>query len=133
MRQPGLSGKDSRVAEGEVQRIKDQLLAIDQRVKPYGARFVTAGVTADRAELEAAGDALVAGRRAGSSTARGERRWNATLRAGVPGWTGGSRMPDPGCGPGAGPSSTQLIGHARAGVAGHRDPSRLPDTEEVLR
>jgi hypothetical protein len=55
-----LSGKDRRVAEAEVRRIKDQLLAIDQRVKPYGARFVTAGVTADRAELEAAADALVA-------------------------------------------------------------------------
>ena len=55
-----LSGKDRRVAEAEVRRIKDQLLAIDQRVKPYGARFVTAGVTADRTELEAAADALVA-------------------------------------------------------------------------
>lgn len=55
-----LSGKDRRVAEAEVRRIKDQLLAIDQRVKPYGARFVTAGVTADRAELEAAADALLA-------------------------------------------------------------------------
>lgn len=55
-----LSGKDPRVAEAEVQRIKDQLLAIDQRVKPYGARFATAGVTADRAELEAAADALLA-------------------------------------------------------------------------
>jgi hypothetical protein len=54
------SGKDPRVAEAEVQRIKDQLLAIDQRVKPYGARFATAGVTADRAELEAAADALLA-------------------------------------------------------------------------
>jgi hypothetical protein len=55
-----LSGKDRRVAEAEVGRIKDQLLAIDQRVKPYGARFVTAGVTAERAELEAAVDALLA-------------------------------------------------------------------------
>jgi hypothetical protein len=55
-----ISGKDRRAAEAEVQRIKDQLLAIDQRVKPYGARFVTAGVTADRADLEAAADALLA-------------------------------------------------------------------------
>jgi hypothetical protein len=55
-----LSGKDRRVAEAEVQRIKDQLLAIDQRVKPYGARFMIAGVTADRAELEAVADVLLA-------------------------------------------------------------------------
>jgi len=55
-----LSGKDPRVAEAEVGRIKDQLLAIDQRVKPYGARFATAGATADRAELEAAAGALLA-------------------------------------------------------------------------
>jgi hypothetical protein len=55
-----VSGKDPRVAEAEVQRIKDQLLAIDQRVKPYGARLATAGATADRAELAAAADALLA-------------------------------------------------------------------------
>jgi hypothetical protein len=55
-----LSGKDPRVAEAEVQRIKDQLLAIDRRVKPYGARFATAGVTADRAEPAAAAEALLA-------------------------------------------------------------------------
>jgi hypothetical protein len=55
-----LSGKDPRVAEAEVGRVKDQLLAIDQRVKPYGARFATAGATADRAELAAAAGALLA-------------------------------------------------------------------------
>jgi hypothetical protein len=54
-----LSGKDPRVAEAEVGRVKDQLLAIDQRVKPYGARFATAGATADQAELAAAADALL--------------------------------------------------------------------------
>ena len=55
-----LSGEDPRVAEAEVGRVKDQLMAIDQRIKPYGARFATAGVTADRAELEAAAGALLA-------------------------------------------------------------------------
>jgi hypothetical protein len=54
------SGKDPRVAEAEVGRVKDQLLAIDERVKPYGARFATAGATADQAELEAAAGALLA-------------------------------------------------------------------------
>jgi hypothetical protein len=54
-----LSGKDPRVAEAEVGRVKDQLLAIDQRVKPYGARFATAGATADQAELAAAAGALL--------------------------------------------------------------------------
>jgi hypothetical protein len=63
-----LSGKDPRVAEAEVQRIKDQLLAIDARVKPYGARFATAGATADRAELAAAADALLAYHLAGRQT-----------------------------------------------------------------
>jgi hypothetical protein len=43
-----LSGKDPRVAEAQVQRVKDELLAIDERVKPYGARCATAGATADR-------------------------------------------------------------------------------------
>jgi hypothetical protein len=55
-----LSGKDPRVAEAEVGRVKAQLVAIDQRVKPYGARFATAGATADRAELAAAAGALLA-------------------------------------------------------------------------
>jgi hypothetical protein len=55
-----LSGKDPRIAEAEVGRVKDQLLAIDQRVKPYGARFATAGATADQAELAAAAGALLA-------------------------------------------------------------------------
>jgi hypothetical protein len=55
-----LSGKDPRVAEAEVERVKGQLLAIDQRVKPYGARLATAGATADQAELEAAAGALLA-------------------------------------------------------------------------
>jgi len=55
-----LSGKDRRVAEAEVGRVKGQLLAIDERIKPYGARFATAGATADRAELAAAVGPLAA-------------------------------------------------------------------------
>jgi hypothetical protein len=54
-----LSGKDPWVARAEVQRIEVQLLAIDERVRPYGTRFGTAGV-ADRAELAAAAGALLA-------------------------------------------------------------------------
>jgi hypothetical protein len=54
------SGKDPRVAAAEVHRITDQLLAIDARVKPYGARVATAGATADRAELDAAAEVLLA-------------------------------------------------------------------------
>jgi hypothetical protein len=55
-----ISGKDPRVAEAEVGRVKDQLMAIDERIKPYGARLATAGATADWAELEAAAGALLA-------------------------------------------------------------------------
>jgi hypothetical protein len=54
-----LSGKDPRVAEAEVVRVKDQLMVIDERVRPAGARSETAGA-ANRAELEAAAGALLA-------------------------------------------------------------------------
>jgi hypothetical protein len=70
------------------------LLALDARGRPDGARVATAGATADRAELDAAAEVLVASHLGG--------------RAGVAGWTGApERMPrrtvmaDPGCGPGA--------------------------------
>ena len=54
-----LSGKDPRVAEAEVVRVKDQLMAIDERVRPPGARSGTVGAS-DRAELAAAAGALLA-------------------------------------------------------------------------
>ena len=53
-----LGGKDPRVAEAEVVRIKDQLRAIDERVRPLGARSGPVGAS-DRAELEAAAGALL--------------------------------------------------------------------------
>jgi hypothetical protein len=62
-----LSGKDPRVAEAEVRRITDQLRAIDQRVRPDGDRSGTPGA-ADRAELAAAADALLAYHLAGRQT-----------------------------------------------------------------
>jgi hypothetical protein len=52
-------GKDPLVAEAEVRRIKDQLMTIDERVRPGGGRPGTAGA-ADRAELAAAAGALLA-------------------------------------------------------------------------
>jgi hypothetical protein len=54
-----LSGKDPRVAEAEVRRITDQLRAIDERIRPPGARSAAAGAS-DRAELAAAAGALLA-------------------------------------------------------------------------
>ena len=54
-----LSGKDPVVARAELGRIYQQLLAIDQRVKPSSAQWATADATR-RAELVAAAGALLA-------------------------------------------------------------------------
>jgi hypothetical protein len=54
-----LSGKDPVVARAELGRIYQQLMAIDQRVKPSSARLATAAAT-HRAELAAAAGALLA-------------------------------------------------------------------------
>jgi hypothetical protein len=62
-----LSGKDPRVAEAEVVRVKDQLRAIDERVRPLGDRSGPAGAS-DRAELEAAAGALLAYHLSGRQT-----------------------------------------------------------------
>ncbi len=54
-----LSGKDPVVARAELGRIYQQLLVIDQRVKPSSAQWATAKAT-QRAELAAAAGALLA-------------------------------------------------------------------------
>jgi hypothetical protein len=54
-----LSGKDPVVARAELGRIYQQLMAIDQRVKPSSAQLATADATR-RAELAAAAGALLA-------------------------------------------------------------------------
>ena len=54
-----LSGKDPVVARAELGRIYQQLLAIDQRVKPSSVQWATADAT-PRAELVAAAGALLA-------------------------------------------------------------------------
>ena len=54
-----LSGKDPTVAQAELGRIYQQMMAIDQRVKPSSAQSATADAT-HRAELAAAAGALLA-------------------------------------------------------------------------